>query len=268
MLPHLFAGPIPQVYEQYLVPLIFQPYAVDLAARVSATQPGQILELAAGTGAVTRELAKALQPSTSIVATDVSATMLDEAAHQGTVRPVMWRPANAMELPFPDAEFDTVVCQFGVMSFSEKARAWAEARRVLRPGGQLIFSVWAELEHNDFARTVVDAVDTLFPEAPLRLVSSVPYGYYDMAVIAQDLTAAGFTHNPEITAVTKCSVAASPQIPAVAFCHGTPMRAELEGRGPDTLAAATAVATKAMTEQFGAGAVEGKLQAYVISAIR
>ncbi|SMB83044.1 class I SAM-dependent methyltransferase [Deinococcus hopiensis] len=263
-----FVGSIPQLYEQYLVPLIFQPYAVDLAARTVAVQPRRVLEVAAGTGAVTRELAKALPPSTSIVATDLSEAMLDQAIGRGTVRHVTWQLADVMKLPFPDAEFDTVVCQFGVMFFPEKAQALAEARRVLRPGGQLIFSVWAGLEYNDFACTVVKAVDTLFPQNPLRFVKSVPHGYHDTAVIAQDLALAGFTRNPAVTIVAKVSSAASPHIPTVAFCWGTPMRTELEARGPGTLDAATTVATRAVTEQFGSGEVEGKLQAYVICAIR
>ena len=149
-----FLGSIPQVYDRYLVPLIFAPYAADLALRTVRRHPAHVLEIAAGTGVVTRQLAEMLPPGVSIVATDLNQTMLDEAAAIGTSRPVEWRQADALHLPFPDAFFDVVVCQFGVMFFPDKARAFAEARRVLRSGGQFIFNVWDRIEHNDFADTV------------------------------------------------------------------------------------------------------------------
>jgi protein-L-isoaspartate O-methyltransferase len=126
----LFAGAIPQFYERYLVPLIFQPYAADLAARVLRRQPSRVLEIAAGTGVVTRQLASVLAPEVAIVATDLNQPMLDHAAALGTARPVEWRQADAMQLPFPEATFDVVSCQFGVMFFPDKLKAFAEARGV------------------------------------------------------------------------------------------------------------------------------------------
>ena len=132
----VFAGSIPQLYERYLVPLIFEPYAVDLASRVMLRHPSRVLEIAAGTGVVTRHLAKVLPLSVSIVATDLNQPMLDHAAAIGTTRPIEWRQAEAMQLPFPNEAFDVVVCQFGVMFFPDKVRAFSEARRVLRPGSR------------------------------------------------------------------------------------------------------------------------------------
>jgi SAM-dependent methyltransferase len=129
-----FAGSIPQLYEQHLVPLIFEPYADDLAARVASRQPSDVLEVAAGTGVVTRRLARQLPPSTVIVATDLNQSMLEQASAIGTSRPVRWQQADAMQLPFPDGAFDLVVCQFGVMFFPDKAKAFAEARRVSGTG--------------------------------------------------------------------------------------------------------------------------------------
>jgi ubiquinone/menaquinone biosynthesis C-methylase UbiE len=137
-----FAGSIPQIYEQYLVPLIFAPYAVDIASRVEALRPGRVLEIAAGTGVVTRELARTLPASTTIVATDLNQPMLDQAIARGTSRPVEFRASDAMHLPFDDASFDAVVCQFGVMFFPDKPAALQEARRVLRPGGAFVFNAW------------------------------------------------------------------------------------------------------------------------------
>src|SRR5688572_3462352 len=131
----LFAGSIPEIYDEYLVPLIFEPYAEDLAARLISRPVANVLELAAGTGVVTRRLAAVLRGDVSIVATDLNQPMLDRAARTGTARPVDWRQADALQLPFADASFDAVICQFGVMFFPDKVRAFAEARRVLRPGG-------------------------------------------------------------------------------------------------------------------------------------
>src|SRR6185312_17238409 len=150
----VFAGSIPQLYDEYLVPLIFEPYAEDLAARLAARNPGAVLEIAAGTGVVTRAMAKRLPASTSIVATDLNAPMIERAQAIGTARPVEWRTADASSLPFGDGTFDAVVCQFGVMFFPDRARAFAETRRVLKPGGAFLFNVWDRIVDNEFADVV------------------------------------------------------------------------------------------------------------------
>ena len=155
----VFAGSIPKLYEEYLVPLIFEPYAADLVNRVASHSPVRVLEIAAGTGVVTRNLAAALPESVSIVATDLNRAMVDLASAVGTKRPVEWRQADAMQLPFEDSAFDAVVCQFGVMFFPEKSKAFSEVRRVLRRGGLLVFNVWDRIEENEFAYTVTEALN-------------------------------------------------------------------------------------------------------------
>ena len=164
-----FVGSLPQIYQSHLVPLIFEPYADDLAGRLAARPVSRVLEIAAGTGAVTRRLASTLPAAVPIVATDLNRAMLDQAEAQGTSRPVEWRQADAMQLPFEDGGFDAVVCQFGVMFFPDKARAFAEARRVLRPGGRFLFSVWDRIEENDFADTVTAALAAAVPGRPAPL---------------------------------------------------------------------------------------------------
>jgi SAM-dependent methyltransferase len=259
-----FAGSIPQVYERYLVPLIFEPYAADLAPRTVRRRPSRVLEIAAGTGVVTRQLAKTLPSEVSIVATDLNQAMLDQAAAEGTARPVEWRQADALHLPFPDKTFDVVVCQFGVMFFPDKARAFVEARRVLRSGGQFIFNVWDRIDQNDFADTVTRAVGTLFPDDPPRFLARIPHGYHDPSVITQDLARGEFTRSPQITTLPARSRADSPRIPAVAYCQGTPLRGEIETRDPSRLIEATDVATSAIAHQFGSGTVDGKIQAHIV----
>ncbi len=260
-----FVGSIPQFYERYMVPLIFEPYAADLALRTERRQPSRVLEIAAGTGVVTRQLAKTLPPEVSIVATDLNQAMLDQAAGEGTSRPVEWRQADALQLPFQDESFDVVVCQFGAMFFPDKARAFAEARRVLRSSGQFIFNVWDRIEHNDFADTVTRALGTLFPDDPPRFLARVPHGYHDPSVIAQDLARGGFTRSPETTTLPARSRAVSPRIPAIAYCQGTPLRGEIEARDLSRLAEATDVAASAIAHQFGSETVDGKIQAHVVA---
>ena len=127
-----FAGSIPQLYERYMVPLIFERYAVDLAARSASQTPSRVLEVAAGTGVVTRQLAQVLPPDTSIVATDLNQAMLDVAAQRIGPANVRFRQADAQALPFADGSFDAVLCQFGVMFFPDRIAAYREVRRVLR----------------------------------------------------------------------------------------------------------------------------------------
>jgi SAM-dependent methyltransferase len=263
----VFAGSIPQLYQQFLVPLIFEPYAADLASRVVLHQPRCVLEIAAGTGVVTRHLARVLPEEVSIVATDLNQPMLDQAAAIETSRAVEWRQADALQLPFPDASFDAVVCQFGVMFFPDKAKAFSEARRVLRPGGHFIFNVWDRIEENEFGDTVTQALATLFPEDPPRFMARVPHGYHDVAVVTADLARGGFT-SPTFSSLTSRSRATSPSIPAIAYCQATPLRSELETRGSSCLDDATAAATAAITSRFGAGAVDGKIQAHIIIVAR
>lgn len=263
-----FAGSIPQLYEGYLVPLIFEPYAADLAARVSLRQPSRVLEIAAGTGVVTRHLADALPASTSIVATDLNQPMLDQASAMGTSRPVEWRQADAMRLPYPDSSFDVVVCQFGVMFFPDKADAFLEARRVLGPGGLFIFNVWDRIDQNEFADTVTQGLAGFFPHDPPRFLARVPHGYHDASAIVADLARGGFNRPPEFATLAVRSRASSPDVPAVAYCQGTPLRNEIEARGPSRLVEATGIATAAIAHRFGNGTVDGKIQAHVVSIER
>jgi SAM-dependent methyltransferase len=264
----VFAGSIPEMYENYSVPLIFEPYAADLASRVVLCRPSRVLEIAAGTGVVTRHLARALPKEASIVATDLNQPMLDQAAAIQAARPIEWRQADAMQLPFPDTAFDVVVCQFGVMFFPDKVKAFSEARRVLRPGGHFLFNVWDRIEENEFADTVTRALAALFPENPPQFLARIPHGYADVAVVAAELARGGFTRPPTFTRLAARSRAASPTVPAIAYCQGTPLRSELEARGTSCLDDATAAATTAIRSQFGGGAVDGKIQAHIVIAER
>ncbi|HEY1252375.1 MAG TPA: class I SAM-dependent methyltransferase [Thermoanaerobaculia bacterium] len=264
-----FAGSVPQLYESHLVPILFAPYARDLADRLARRAPSRVLEIACGTGVVTRELASRLPEGAAIVATDRSRPMLDQAAAIPIARPVEWREADAMRLPFDDARFDAVVCQFGVMFFPDQAKAFAEARRVLRAGGVYLFSVWDRIADNELAETVQSALAPLFPGDPPRFMERTPHGYHDRTVLEADLRAGGFrVADVEIATLALRSRARSARDAAVAFCQGTPLRDELVARDPSRIDEATGAAEEAIARRFGRGEVDAKMQAHVVAAAR
>jgi SAM-dependent methyltransferase len=194
--------------------------------------------------------------------------MLDMAAEIGTSRPVEWREADAMQLPFDEGEFDAVICQFGMMFFPSKSKAFAEARRVLRPGGVLLFNVWDQIEENEFAHTVTVALESLFPKDSPRFLARTPHGYYDLALILRDLQAGGFVSPPHVHTVAERSAAVSPRIPALAYCQGTPLRNEIEARDKSLLGEATDIAAAAIARRFGPGPVDAKIQAHIVAVER
>jgi SAM-dependent methyltransferase len=264
----IFAGSVPELYDRHLVPLIFDPYAADLVTRLRDLDLGSVLEVAAGSGVVTRAMASGLPASVSITATDLSQPMIDYGQSVGTSRPVVWQSGDVMDLPFGDASFGAVVCQFGVMFFPDRPAAFAEVARVLRPGGVFLFNVWDAIEQNEFAAVVTAAVGGLFADDPPLFLARTPYGYFDEATIQADVAAGGFVSPARVAVLDARSRARSAEVPAIAFCQGTPLRNEIEARHPSRLAEATAVAAAAIEERFGKTDVDGKIRGLVISATK
>lgn len=263
----VFAGSIPENYDRYMVPLIFEPFAADLARRAASLSPVAVLEIAAGTGVVTRALAPKLASGASYVVTDLNQPMLDyAAAQQAPDSRITWRQADAMALPFENAAFDLVCCQFGAMFFPNRTSAYREAKRVLKPGGHFLFNVWDRIEENVFADDVTNALAQIFPNDPPRFLARTPHGYHDTALIRSDLEEAGFSH-VVIDTRAEQSRASSPRIPAVAYCQGTPLRSEIEARDASKLETATDHAEAAIAARHGSGAVAAKIQAHVIMAV-
>jgi ubiquinone/menaquinone biosynthesis C-methylase UbiE len=263
----LFAGSIPEIYDRFLVPLIFEFYARDLADRVAGTGPRNVLETAAGTGVLTRAMASRLAASAHIVATDLNQPMLNHAATRQSQGQVEWKQADALALPFDDQGFDVVACQFGVMFFPDKVQGYREARRVLKPGGRFCFNAWDRISANEFADVVTQALAELFPQDPPRFMARTPHGYHDVDVIRAELGTAGFS-DISIDAVDGVSRATSPRAPAIAYCQGTPLRTEIEARDAARLEEATNHAAEALARRFGKGAVEGRMRAFVVTATR
>lgn len=263
----VFAGPVPQIYDRLLVPLIFEGYADDLARRVAAERPLRVLEVAAGTGALTRAMASRLD-ETSIVATDLNQAMLDLAAErQADDLRIRWRQADALDLPFEDEAFDVVACQFGVMFFPDKQKGYGEALRVLRPGGRYLFNTWDALARNDFPSVITEALAETFPADPPLFMERTPHGYHDVGTIEQDVVRAGFKEVSVETVAKRCHGNSAAEV-ATAFCQGTPMRGEIEARSPPDLTAATNAAARALERRFGSGPIEGRISAHVVSATR
>jgi ubiquinone/menaquinone biosynthesis C-methylase UbiE len=259
-----FDGSIPALYDRCLGPLQFEPYAVDLATRIASVSPRSVLEIAAGTGIVTVELAKRLTPGATITATDLNQPMLEIAASKITSPNVIWKQANAMALPFADAQFDAVACQFGVMFFPDKLKAFQEARRVLKPDGKFIFNVWDRLELNEFSDAAAQAVAAFFPANPTDFIRRVPFDYFDTDVISATLKEAGFS-SVSHERVAKLTRAPGAYDVALGLCQGTPTRNEIEARDPNALKAITASVQAALEKRFGTGPIEGKTQAIVFT---
>jgi SAM-dependent methyltransferase len=263
-----FTGSIPETYERYLVPLIFESYAQDMAARVKKLKPRDILETAAGTGVVTRAMASVLPSSARLVVTDLNDGMLEVARLGLSQDPrIKWEQADALALPMESESFDVVICQFGVMFFPDKCQGFKEAHRVLRPSGRFLFSVWGGISENEFADVVTDALAQMFPDDPPRFLARTPYGYHDADHIRRELMGAGFldVQVDTIEHVTRCG---SPRDAAVAYCQGAPLRSEIVARDPAGLERATLHASVALAQRFGNGPMEGKSQAIVFTAVR
>ncbi len=260
----VFAGSIPGLYDRHLRPLLFEPYAEIVAERARALAPQRILETAAGTGIVTEALHHAL-PDAEIVATDLNPAMLELASKRVCFDRVTFEPADALDLPFDDDAFDLVVCQFGVMFYPDKVRGNAEARRVLRDGGAYLVVIWDRIENNPASKLAMDAVSRLFAIDPPSFFYRVPHGYSDPSEIERDLRAAGFG-DIEVETVPAQSRPIKAREAAIGICQGTPLRNELEQRGPHALDQATDAAARALVAFEVADRLESRLSAHVVTA--
>jgi ubiquinone/menaquinone biosynthesis C-methylase UbiE len=262
----VFAGSIPGLYDRCLGPLLFEPYADEVARRARELDPGHVLETAAGTGIVTAALNRSL-PDAHIVATDLNPAMLDEAARRVRSDKVTFEPADAQQLRFVDRTFDLVVCQFGVMFFPDKVKANGEARRVLREGGKLIMVVWDRLERNPASQLAHDAVAALYPDDPPAFLPRTPFGYADLGRIEQDLLAAGFD-DVELQTVEARSRPISARDAATGLVAGCPLRSEIEERDPGGLEAAIAAVAGALKSLDRDGRLDSHLSAHIVTATK
>ncbi len=259
-----FVGSIPEYYERFLGPLIYTPYAEDLAYRVRVGSKARILELACGTGQLTRELLAAMEPGARLVAIDLNAPMLEVARRKVRDARVEWHEANAMSLPFEPASFDAVVCQFGVQFFDDKVAAAAEVRRVLRKEGAYHFSTWAGPADNPLARIAQETAVACYPDDTPAFYK-VPWSYGDTRQIESDLRAGGF-RDISIQAVDVIGRAPSSDYAAMGIVQGTPMANAIEQRGTISVDAFTAVISATLTRELGDGPLAIPMRAWVVRA--
>ena len=253
-----WSGSMPEIYERFLVPALFTPYAAHLAQRAAAEAPATMLEVAAGTGALTRALVAVL-PGARVTATDLNPAMVSWSAQR--LPEADWQVADALDLPVPDASVDLIACQFGVMFVPDKIAAFTEAARVLAPQGALLCSTWGPVESSPFPAALVAALAEVLPVDPPDFVARIPHGYADPAQVAADLRAAGLL--PSIEPTVLRGRAPSAAALAMGFCQGTPLRFALQARGD--LAELTAAVAAAMTARLGEGPVDGDLAGFVIT---
>lgn len=255
-----FAHSTPALYDRYMGPLLFEPYADLVAERCALLQPNRILEIAAGTGIVTRAVHRAV-PRAQIVATDINPAMLEFAAHAVRCDGVAFELADAQDLPFEEGSFDLVLCQFGVMFFPDKVRANHEARRVLQADGHYLLVSFDGLEANPVPKAAGDAVAALFADDPPAYMERGPFCYADRARIEHDLLAAGFTHVEVETIQLSSRVNAREAAQGLVF--GSPLRAEIERRDPSALDRAADAVTQALARWDGK---EAPMSAHLVTA--
>lgn len=262
----VFAGTIPATYDQLMVPLLFEPYAADVAERAKSYSPRDILETAAGTGVVTRAIHRAL-PNASIVATDLNPAMLEVAARRLHSDKVRYQAADAQDLPFDDQSFDLMVCQFGIMFYPDKLAANREAFRVLRPGGRYLLVIWDTLDRNPAPKVLHEAVAAQFPDDPPGFFARVPHGYADLEIVTADLMAAGFD-DLEFETIGHRSRARSALDAATGMCQGGPLRSEIEARDHSALDRVTEAAARALQQFEGPNGFDAPMSAHLVTATK
>ncbi len=260
-----FTASIPENYDRYLGPVIFEPYARDLAKRLKGPGLGRVLETACGSGIVTRRLLEVLTPDAGLTATDLNPAMLDRARELiGEDSRLDWEVADMCDLNFESASFDAVVCQFGVMFAPDKAAAFREAQRVLRPGGRFLFNVWDSIEKNPFAFTTNETIAGFFPDDPPTFYQT-PFGFHDQPKIRKMLEAAGFSKIDDVIVSTR-SQAPNAEDFARGLVEGNPVVNEIRERGEVVAEVVIKELAARITKKLGRRPVPVHLQAIVFEA--
>ncbi len=261
-----FAGTLAEYYDRYLVPLNFAPYAEVAAGRAKALCPRRVLETAAGSGVVTEALSRTLPADVAITATDLNQQMIELGKARPGMERVRWRQADAMKLPFPEASFDLIICQFGVMFFPDKQASFREALRVLAPGGTYLFALWDDYDAmpNSLIGMASIEVAGMLGRDPKTLRNP---DYCDEATIRADLAAAGF-HEVHVERVARPAKATSAREAAVISVQGSLVRIAIEATNPSRLGEATDAVERIMRARFGDGPVVGENKALIVATKR
>lgn len=258
-------APICDLYERHLGPALFEPYALDLAERMANDcANGSVLEMACGTGIVTRQLYAHLKPTVALTATDINPGMLDYAQKKlNAAKRIIWKQADIANLPFPDASFNVAGCQFGIMFVPDKDRAFREMRRILVAGGLLAFSVWDRMENNPWGIIAHETIGGFFPDNPPQFFKA-PCSFYDVDVLRKLLAVSGFD-KVNIQTVRKECFSNTAQSLAIGLIEGAPVLAEIQERGGSSGPIVDAVTT-ALARACGDNPCRSTMQAIVVTA--
>ena len=262
-----FSGSIPATYDRYLGPILFQPYAEELAARLQVGENGSVLELACGTGILTRVLRTRLPSTVKLIATDLNEPMFQHAATKFRKdEAIQWLQADARSLPFGGRLFDAVVCQFGIMFVPDKALAVREAHRVLKPGGLFLFNVWDAMEHNQLGQITHETIASYFDKDPPDFYE-IPFGYHDQNDIKRTLKEAGF-QEIKIEVVDRVGAASEAEDAATGLVHGNPVGVAIAERDPSLLPVITKAVARAIADRFGETDIRAPMRAIVVQAVK
>ena len=261
-----FSGAIPANYDEYLGPMFFESYAIEVGKRMTALQPSSVLELACGTGRVTRRLLDACAPGGKLIATDISPAMLEEARSNVPSANIEWNTVDATTLPYADSSFDAIVCQFGIMFVPDRVQAYSEAHRALKPGGTLLVSSWDALEFNPVAQIAENLLHEYFPNDTPRFYT-LPFAYNDKSVMRSELMQSGFS-DIMIERVNLEGTNSSAEAAATGLLEGNPVIGEILARDPNALPTMKQRLADNLAARFGHGEIVVPQQAWFITARR
>jgi ubiquinone/menaquinone biosynthesis C-methylase UbiE len=261
-----FIGSIPEKYDRYLGPLFFEPYAQDIITRIDPKPVRAVLEIACGTGRVTRHLINHFPAPVEIIATDLNADMLSIAKTINTDKRVDWEVADAQNLQFEDGRFDLVICQFGFMFVPDKAKAFSEAWRVLAPGGCLLFNFWDKLERNPLSSLGNKTVNEFFPEKP-PIFLQIPFSLYDEKLVHTMLKEAGF-QDIDIQLVVKEGTSPSAKDAATGLIKGSPLFGFINQKNPALPDSMVEAVEKQFAKAFGTSPLKHTMQAWVCKTLK
>lgn len=260
-----FSGTIPEVYDRYLGPLLFEPFAIDLSERIKNKKFDSMLELASGTGRVTRHLSN-LFPDAKIYSTDINPDMLEVAKKKVEAHNVEWKQADMQEIPFDDSKFDLVICQFGIMFVPDKSKAFKDILRVLKPGGVFLFNTWNSFDKNILAQTTDELINSFFKEDPI-IFYRIPFSYFQEDEIRKQMNDAGFK-NITFTFLQKEGISPNVREAAKGLVEGNPALISINERNPELKNVIEKQLAKKLLENFGDNPIKCSMNAIVVETVK
>lgn len=259
-----FSGSVPRNYDDYLGPLLFESFAIDLASRVNIAEGSTILELAAGTGRLTRHLINQIPDSASLTATDLNADMLELGKEKIPDEKITWAVVDMLDIPYEDETFDLIVCQFGVMLVPDQLKVLQEIHRVLKKGGKVIYSVWGDITRNGIWNIGAKVVKSYLAIDPIMQVPG-PFSMQDESLVLKLMMEAGFG-NSNIEAVTKQGTTPRAAVAAQGFIQGLPIYMIIKKKDPALVELIQEALEKELIKELGDVPMETPLYTLVITA--